>query len=61
MQQKVWIPLAIAVAFFVAACSGGTAPPPMSVAERNEVTDNFLATSPTVSGEIPAADSPTSP
>jgi hypothetical protein len=48
-------PLAVVLALLVAACSDA-AGPPKTLAERNEVMDDFLSTSPTVSGDIPPAD-----
>lgn len=60
MQQTLRPSVAIAIVLLVAACSP-TGAPPMTTAERNEVTDDFLSTGPLVSGGIPAADSPTSP
>lgn len=55
MQPTVLAPLAIAVALLAAACTD-TAGPPKTLAQRNEVMDNFLTTGPMVSGGLPPAN-----
>ncbi len=60
MKQTASVSLAILGALFVAGC-GDTGGRPETTAERNEVTDSFLAPDPLASSYLPPADSPTSP
>ncbi|MEM8570725.1 MAG: hypothetical protein AAGG56_07410 [Pseudomonadota bacterium] len=55
MGRMLWVAGPGCLLFVLAACTDVDTPP-QTVAEREEVIDEFLTTGPLVSGDIPSAD-----